>query len=152
MEQLKQLLIVFSKTYPQLKNVEIELSPNDTTFVGRCLVEVTGDFIMVKKGRIRNVTPRKILITECAFEKDIQELLFIFVHECTHGITSQRERRVKNNYVRIDHSRDFYNNFFELLKIAKEHKFLNQSFNTVEEIMKKDNRQENMSSDLKRFT
>lgn len=152
MEQLKKLLIVFSKTYPQLKNVEIEVSPNDTSFIARCLVDIIGDFIMVKKGRIRTVSPRKILITECAFLKDFQELLFIFVHECTHGITPLRERKVKNNYVRIDHSRDFYNNFFELLEIAKSHKFLNESFQTVEQIMKKDNQKENMSSDLKRFT
>ena len=151
MEQLKLLLKIFSKTYPQLKNVDIEVSPNDTTFVARCLVDTTGDFIMVKKGRIRSIVPRKILMTECAFLKDFQELLFIFIHECTHGITSQRERKVKKKYVRIDHSREFYNNFFELLKIAKDHKFLHQSFNTVEEIMKKDNQKENMSSDLKRF-
>ena len=152
MEQLEQLLLVFSKTYPQLQNINIEVSPNDTTFVARCLVEIVGDFIQVKKGRIRLVVPQKILITQEAFLKDPQELLFIFIHECTHGITPQRERKVKNNYVRIDHSRDFYNNFLELLKIAETHQFLNRSYKSVEEIMKKDNRKENMDSDLHRFT
>ena len=152
MEQLEQLLKVFSQTYPQLQNVEIEVAQNDTTFVARCLVEIVGDFIQVKKGRIRPVAPQKIMITECAFLKDPQDLLFIFIHECTHGITPQRERKVKNNYIRIDHSRDFYNNFFELLKIAEANKFLSQPFTSVEEIMKKDNRKGNMSSDLERFT
>ena len=152
MEQLEQLLLVFSKTYPQLQNVNIEVSPNDTTFVARCLVDIVGDFIQVKKGRIRPVAPQKILITQEAFLKDPQELLFIFIHECTHGITPQRERKVKNNYVRIDHSRDFYNHFLELLKIAETHQFLNRSYKSVEEIMKKDNRKENMDSDLQRFT
>ena len=152
MEELEQLLLVFSKTYPQLQNINIEVSPNDTTFVARCLVDIVGDFIQVKKGRIRLVVPQKILITQEAFLKDPQELLFIFIHECTHGITPQRERKVKNNYVRIDHSRDFYNNFLELLKIAETHQFLNRSYKSVEEIMKKDNRKENMDSDLHRFT
>lgn len=152
MEQLEQLLQVFSKTYPQLQNVSLEVSPNDTTFVARCLVEIDGDFIQVKKGRIRPVVPRKIIITQEAFQKDPQDLLFIFIHECTHGITPQRERKVKNTYVGIDHSRDFYNHFFELLKIAESHQFLNQSYTSVEEIMKKDNRKENMDSDLRRFT
>lgn len=152
MEKLKKLLKIFSQTYPQLQNIEIEASPDDTTFVARCLVKVVGDFIQVKKGRIRSVVPQKILITECAFLKDSQELLFIFIHECTHGITPQRERKVKNNYIRIDHSRHFYTNFFKLLKIAEDNKFLSQSFTSVEEIMKKDNRKENMNSDLERFT
>ena len=52
MEELEQLLLVFSKTYPQLQNINIEVSPNDTTFVARCLVDIVGDFIQVKKGRM----------------------------------------------------------------------------------------------------
>jgi len=152
MEQMQKLLKIFSKTYPKLENVEIEVVPDNSIFVAQCLVEVAGKFIQVKKGRIRLVVPQKILITECAFLKDTQDLFFIFIHECTHGITPQRERKVKNNYILLDHSRDFYNNFFKLLKIAKENKFLSQSFNSVEEVMKKDNQKENMKSDLQRFT
>lgn len=149
---MQKLLKIFSKTYPQLENVEIEVSPDNSTFVAQCLVEVVGKFIQVKKGRIRLVVPKRILITECAFFKDSQELLFIFIHECTHGITPQRERKVKNNYIPLNHSRDFYNNFLKLLKIAEDNKFLSQSFNSVEEIMKKDNQKENIKSDLERFT
>ena len=140
---MQKLLKIFSKTYPHLENVEIELVPDNSIFVAQCLVEVVGKFIQVKKGRIRSVVPQKILITKCAFLKDSQELLFIFIHECSHGITSQRERKVKNNYIPMGPSRDFYNNFFKLLKIAEENKFLNYSFNSVEEIMKKDNQKEN---------
>lgn len=149
---MQKLLKIFSKTYPQLENVEIEVSPDNSTFVAQCLVEVVGKFIQVKKGRIRLVVPKRILITECAFFKDSQELLFIFIHECTHGITPQRERKVKNNYIPLNHSRYFYNNFLKLLKIAEDNKFLSQSFNSVEEIMKKDNQKENIKSDLERFT
>ena len=114
MEQLEKLLRLFSQTYPQLQNVDIDIIPDNPTFVAQCLVEAEGDFIPVKKGRVRLVTPQKILITKCAFLKDSQELLFIFIHECSHGITSQRERKVKNNYIPMDHSRDFYNNFFSI--------------------------------------
>ena len=152
MESLQQLLKIFSKTYPQLQHVNIEVSPNDTTFIARCFVTIVGDFIMVKKGRIREVIPKKIIMTECAFSMKTQDLLFIFIHECTHGITPQRERKVKNNFVRIDHSREFYLNFFELLKIAETNNFLSESYSSVEEVMKKDEYQLNMNSDLKRFT
>ena len=110
-----------------------------------------GDYINVKKGRIINVIPRKILLTEMVMNKNRENMLFIFIHECTHGITPQRERKVKNSYIRIDHSRQFYENFLELLSYAYELNYISYKFNNIEELMKRDNRQENVKNDLKLY-
>ena len=151
METLINLLNDFSKKYPQLKNVNIELVPYNNLYIARCLVDKIGDYINVKKGRIINVIPRKILLTEMVMNKNRENMLFIFIHECTHGITPQRERKVKNSYIRIDHSRQFYENFLELLSYAYELNYISYKFNSVEELMKRDNRKENVKNDLKLY-
>lgn len=56
-----------------------------------------------------------------------------FIHECAHGITPQRERKVKHEYIRIDHSRQFYENFSELLSFAYERKYISYRFTNIEE-------------------
>jgi hypothetical protein len=152
MEKLISLLAIFSKTYPQLKNIEIEVIPYNNLFVARCIVDKIGEYIAIKKGRIYNIIPKKIILTTNAMEKQEQELLFIFTHECTHGITPHIERKVKNNYVRIDHSRQFYIQFFKLLVIANESNYITRKFATIEELMTKDNRNENISNDYKLYT
>tara|TARA_Y100000816_G_C25585745_1_gene314736 strand:- start:37 stop:501 length:465 start_codon:yes stop_codon:yes gene_type:complete len=151
METLVNLLNDFSKKYPQLKNVNIELVPYNNLYIARCLVDKIGDYINVKKGRIINVIPRKILLTNIVLNKKRENMLFIFIHECTHGITPQRERKVKNSYIRIDHSRQFYENFLELLSYAYELNYISYKFNSVEELMKRDNRNENVKNDLKLY-
>ena len=149
MENIISLLAIFSKTYPQLKDIEIEVIPYNNIFVAKCIADKAGEYIPVKKGRIHDVIPRKIILTTRAMEKQEQELLFIFTHECAHGITPHRERKVKNNYVRIDHSRQFYINFFKLILIANEYNYITRKFATIEELMTRDNRNENMANDLK---
>ena len=151
MEKIISLLKEFSKKYPQLKNVNIELIPYNNLYIARCLVDKVGNYIEVKKGRIINVIPKKILLTDIVMNKKSDDMIFIFIHECTHGITPQRERRVKNNYIRIDHSRQFYENFLELLSYAYDLKYISYKYNTVEELMKRDNRQENSKNDLKLY-
>jgi hypothetical protein len=151
MEKLISLLAIFSKTYPELKDIEIEVIPYNNLFVAKCVADKIGEYIPVKKGRIHNIVPRKVILTTHAMETQEQELLFIFTHECTHGITPYRERKVKNTYVRIDHSRQFYIHFFKLLLIANESNYITRKFATIEELMTKDNRNENMTNDFKLY-
>ena len=151
MEKLNNLLNAFSKKYPQLKNVNIEIIPYNNLYIARCLVDKVGNYIQVKKGRILNVIPRKILLTNIVMNKKPDDMVFIFIHECTHGITPQRERKVKNNYIRIDHSRHFYENFLDLLSFAYELKYISYKYNNIEEVMRHDNRKENIKNDLKLY-
>ena len=151
MEKLNNLLNDFSNKYPQLKDVQIEIIPYNNLYIARCLVDKVGNYIPVKKGRILNVIPRKILLTNIVINKKPDDMIFIFIHECTHGITPQRERKVKNNYIRIDHSRQFYENFLDLLSFAYELKYISYKYNNIEELMKRDNRKENIKNDLKLY-
>ena len=113
------------------------------------MVDKIGEYINVKKGRILNIIPKSIILTTAALEKEEKDLIFIFIHECTHCITPHREKKVKDSYIRIDHSRQFYENFFILIKIANKSKYFDQTFESIEELMKRDNRNENISNDLK---
>ena len=151
MDKLINLLTVFSKYYPNLKNIELEIEQYNNLYIARCLVDKVGDYINVKKGRILNIIPKKIIMTDVVMEKKDEELLFIFIHECTHAITPHRERKVKNKFIRIDHSREFYENFLKLLNIAYNNKVIYQKFNNIEELMQKDKRNENVNNDLKLY-
>ena len=151
MDKLIKLLTVFSKYYPNLKNIELEIVQYNNLYIARCLVDKVGDYINVKKGRILNIIPKKIIMTDVVMEKKDEELLFIFIHECTHAITPHRERKVKNKFIRIDHSREFYENFLKLLNIAYNNKVICQKFNNIEELMQKDKRKENVNNDLKLY-
>ena len=151
MDKLMNLLIIFSKYYPNLKNIELEIVQYNNLYIARCLVDKVGDYINVKKGRILNIIPKKIIMTDVVMEKKDEELLFIFIHECTHAITPHRERKVKNKFIRIDHSREFYENFLKLLNIAYNNKVICQKFNNIEELMQKDKRKENVNNDLKLY-
>ena len=149
MEKINKLLMVFSETYPLLKDVVIETEEYSNLYVAKCMVDKVGEYINVKKGRILNIIPKSIILTTAALEKEEKDLIFIFIHECTHCITPHREKKVKDSYIRIDHSRQFYENFFILIKIANKSKYFDQTFESIEELMKRDNRKENISNDLK---
>mgnify|MGYP001273864076 FL=1 len=149
MEKINKLLNVFSETYPLLKDVVIETEEYSNLYVAKCMVDKIGEYINVKKGRILNIIPKSIILTTAALEKEEKDLIFIFIHECTHCITPHREKKVKDSYIRIDHSRQFYENFFILIKIANKSKYFDQTFESIEELMKRDNRNENISNDLK---
>ena len=149
MEKINKLLMVFSETYPLLKDVVIETEEYSNLYVAKCMVDKIGEYINVKKGRILNIIPKSIILTTAALEKEEKDLIFIFIHECTHCITPHREKKVKDSYIRIDHSRQFYENFFILIKIANKSKYFDQTFESIEELMKRDNRKENISNDLK---
>jgi hypothetical protein len=151
MDKLINLLAIFSKYYPDLKNVNVEITKYNNLYIARCLVDKVGEYINVKKGRILNITPKKIIMTEVAMNKKEDDLLFTFIHECTHAITPHRERKVKNKFIRIDHSRHFYENFLKLLNIAFDNKIIKQKYNNLEELMKKDNRKENANNDFKLY-
>ena len=152
MEKINKLLLVFSETYPLLKDVTIETMKYDNLFVAKCVVDKIGEYISVKKGRILNIIPKQIILTSAALAKNDKDLIFIFIHECTHCITPHREKKVKDSYIRIDHSRQFYDNFFKLIIIANKTKYYEQTFASIEELMKRDNRKENISNDLKMYT
>ena len=108
MEKINKLLMVFSETYPLLKDVVIETEEYSNLYVAKCMVDKVGEYINVKKGRILNIIPKSIILTTAALEKEEKDLIFIFIHECTHCITPHREKKVKDSYIRIDHSRQFY--------------------------------------------
>ena len=76
-------------------------------------------------------------------------MYFCPVFTGTHAITPQLERKVKNEYIRIDHSRLFYENFLELLNLAYKLKYINFTFSNIKELMIKDNRNENIKNDYK---
>ena len=149
MEKLHKILFLFSKTYPQLKNVKIEKIEDNNLYIARCIGEAYGDYYFKKKNRLIDIKPTKILLTNKALIQNPEKIIFTFIHECAHGITPQVERRVKKHYIRIDHSRCFYENFEKLLIIANKNGFSQYKPDSIKELMHKDNRKENIENDYK---
>ena len=152
MDKINQLKLEFSKIYPCFKHVDIETCSYNNLYIARCVGDITGDYKIIKKGRIINILPKKIILSDVALKKKEDDLLFIFIHECTHAITPRVERKVKNEYVRIDHSRLFYEKFLELLNVAYNLKYINYTFSNIKELMIRDNRNENMKNDYKIYS
>ena len=149
MNHLHKILNLFTKFYPQFSDVQINIIPYNNLYIAKCMCEKDGDFFVHKKNRLINIIPTKIILTQKAMEQKENKLIFIFIHECAHGITPQVERKVKNKYIRIDHSRRFYNNFFTLLEIAHKNKLSDYKPKNIKELMQKDNRKENIKNDYK---
>lgn len=45
-------------------------------------------------------------------------MIFTLLHEITHAIVPYHERKVKEKWIRIDHSDKFYKCFLEILNYA----------------------------------
>ena len=151
MEKLQKILDLFSNYHPQFKKVKITIIDYDYVFVAKCKGKSTGEYYIQKKNRLRDIIPTEILLTKAATKEKESKLIFIFIHECSHGITPTVERKVKNDYVRIDHSRHFYDNFLRLLNIAFEHNLYSYKPKNIKELMRRDNRKENIKNDYKRY-
>lgn len=91
-------------------------------------------------------------ITSCItlLEND-KNIMFTFFHEVTHAITPYYERKVKNSWIRMDHSDKFYKNFMDIMKYAYEKKYILRTY-TLTELKRRDNYKENVKSDRVRFT
>ena len=149
MEHLEKILSLFTQSYSQFKDVKITQIPFNNLYIARCNADKDGDYYIIKKNRLINVIPTEIILTDKAMKLSIDKLTFVFIHECSHGITPHVERKVKNKYVRIDHSRLFYNNFYILLKLAYTNNLSTYLPKNIKELMNKDNRKENIQNDYK---
>ena len=149
-QDFQTLLDLFSTTYPQFQNVQITISEeNNTKYVARYVGVGDGEFITKGKNKFLNIRPTEIILTQMAMKQSKKDSIFIFIHECSHGITPQVRRKVKKNYVRIDHSRLFYENFQKLLEIAYDGKLIDYKVPTIKELMRKDERKQNYKNDMK---
>ena len=97
--------MIFFQEISSTKNVNIERIPYNNLYIARCLVDKIGDYINVKKGRIINVVPRKILLTDIVLNKK-RKICYLYLFTNVPWNYTQ-EKKVKNSYIRIDHSRRF---------------------------------------------
>jgi Zn-dependent peptidase ImmA (M78 family) len=143
----KNILRAFSKIYAQLENVKLKTELSHDSFQGYCVSEEVGEFTYAGKMRMKNTITQYIAIDTT---NDPANVLFTFLHEMAHAITPYCERKVKNTWVRLDHSDRFYKNFFDIMEIAFAKGFVNIPY-TMRELKKKDEMDQQYKSDMKRF-
>lgn len=143
---LTNIINEYSKTHPELSGVEIKIAKGNDTFIGYCHSEPYGEYVRVGKMRYKRVITSRITLTE-----NDPNMLFTFFHEMTHAITPQYERKVKNNWIRMDHSDKFYKNFYEVMQTAYQKKIICKEY-TLSELKRRDGCQENIRSDRARFS
>jgi hypothetical protein len=122
----KNILDAFKKFYPQLNNVKLLFQENNKFNIAQCEVEPYGDHIYIGKMRYKFIIPKTILLSH---EKNI---VMSLLHEITHAITPQYERKIKNEWIILDHSNKFYQNFLIICNIAYKQKIINKQFNIKE--------------------
>lgn len=135
----------FEKVFVEFKNVKIKFKSNEY-FCGMCVSEPYGEYFYIGKMRYRLTKIKSIILNP-----NSPNLIFTFLHECSHVITPYYERKVKNNWIRLDHSDKFYANFMKIIQIANELKIIDLKC-TIRELKKLDDSNTNVKSDYTRFT
>ena len=123
--ELNDILDIYKRIYPQIKNVHIKMvSPgSDKMCIGKCVMDIIGDFVYVGKMRYKQVIPEYIQL-----EENERDIIFTLLHEISHAITPYFERKVKDKWVIMDHSDKFYNNFLAVLDIGFERKLVDKKY------------------------
>jgi hypothetical protein len=143
----QNILNIFSNKYPSLKNVGIKTNLSNKSFQGLCNSVTVGDFTYFKKIRCKNVLAHSITID---ITQSKNSALFTFLHEMCHAVTPYCERKVKNQWIRFDHSHLFYNNFLIITNIAFSLNIIDRPY-TLKELKQKDEMKTQYKSDMKRF-
>lgn len=132
------------KIFVEFKDVKIKFKSNEL-FYGMCIGESYGEYYYIGKMRYRLTRIKSIILNP-----NKPNILFTFLHECSHVITPNYERKVKNQWIRLDHSDKFYINFNKIIKIANDLKIINLNC-TIKELKKLDDSNANIKSDYTRF-
>lgn len=143
-EYFENILKQFSKIYEELKDVKIKFQSHDL-FKGYCNSIPIGEYEHI--GKMRYKQKKTISIT---INPDLPDKLFVFLHEMTHAITPYYERKVKNEWIRLDHSDKFYTNFHKVMEIAFKLNIVDNVYD-MKELKRRDESSENIKSDLMRF-
>lgn len=125
---LDNVLSIFKKKYEHIRNVYIELvsTPQDNC-AGKCVMDLVGDFKYIGKMRSKDVRVDYIQIHNDPTYK-IDDLIMTLLHEISHAITPYIERKVKNDWIIMDHSHKFYENFLLILDIAYQNKIITKKY------------------------
>ncbi len=122
---VNELLKFYQKIYPILEPVYIKLVPKikNSNCVGRTMTVPVGEFMIVGKMRYVNIKPQYIELTQ-----NDKNIIFTLLHEITHGITPHYERKVKEQWIVMDHSDKFYTNFLQIMNIAYENEIIDKKY------------------------
>lgn len=143
-EYFENILKEFAKIYEEFKNVKVKFQEHDI-FKGYCTSYPIGDYGYV--GKMRYKLKKTTAIT---INPKLQDVTFVFLHEMSHVITPYYERKVKNEWIRLDHSDKFYTNFHKVIEIAYKLKIINTMYD-MKELKRRDESSDNIKSDLIRF-
>ena len=132
------------KIFIEFKDVEIKFKSNKY-FCGMCVANTYGEYYYIGKMRYKLTKTKSIILNQ-----DAPNIMFTFLHECTHVITPEYERKVKDKWIRLDHSDKFYTNFMKIIQIANQLKIIELNC-TIKELKKLDDSNANIKSDLSRF-
>jgi hypothetical protein len=128
-DALYDIFSIFKAKYPELKLVKLEFTPytNKYKFEGRSHIDVIGSFENQGKNRYKKIKPLSIELIV-----GYTNILYTLFHEIAHCITKYRERKVKGEWVILDHGDDFYKSYHDVLNYAYEKKIIQKKFSLGE--------------------
>ena len=121
---IREIYKIFQKKYPLLNNVNLKIIKYnvDIDYEGKCVYDTLNDYIIDGKSRYCNI---KVLSIEIV---DHGDKIFTLLHEMAHALSLHYERKIKDEYVYIEHSHLFYNKFMELIKYAYDNHIINKLY------------------------
>jgi hypothetical protein len=135
-------LFAREKDFQSLRGITVEIIDSDEKFDGRCELSVVGEYYFEGKMRLLNIKVHKIFLT-----RTDRDIMHTFLHELSHAMTPYCERKVKNEWIRIDHSHYFYENFLRMTQLSHSYGLTPKEF-TLQELKRKDDYKLNLRNDF----
>ena len=114
----------FITKYPILKSIELKIIPYSPKleYEGRCEYNTVNNWIIINKYRKCSIKVKNIEIV------DYGDKIFTLIHEISHALSPHYERKVKGEYMYVDHSHMFYEKFHELMKLAYDNSIVDKIY------------------------
>lgn len=145
----QDILNKYSKIYRELDNVKVKARDmSHSNFQGYCYSHPVGEFTIEGKIRYKRVVTDYIILD--ISNPDKAQIMFTFLHEMSHAITPYCERKVKNQWIRLDHSHKFYESFRQIMEIAFAQGIVDKQY-TISDLKRKDEMKLQYNSDMKQF-
>lgn len=92
-----------------------------------------GDFIQNGKMRERKIRPYGIVLNH-----ELEHRNFVLLHEIAHCVSPYVERKHKDEWVKVDHDRQFYDNFMIIISLANKAGLFDKKFQNLDDLKRYD--------------
>lgn len=124
------------EVYPQLAPIKLKQigSTNGKRYHGMAKLNFEDkEFTTDGKSRWKDIAPSCIQL-----DFSLKDALYVLLHEVAHCLVPYYERKVKGEWVRIEHDRAFYAKLLEVIEQANKLDLYHKKFDGINHLMRYD--------------